>query len=427
MYNIWMSLWNTTTQGLNQLISQSAPDEIQKRYLKSKFNKLVGSLKIFLSLDQTIGFIDNNLIDSGLIRGLYKYKGDPEIRLLKDELKDTLLNAADNIFYFYDGRIEKDDPESLIKERFEKTVGKYKFIHSAAFGNESNWQGIDSYHEFIKAIPEYKDIFGFLIDLLEKMPKENIIRNPQKQDTYGLMLDYYYGREKNNFQDQIGFYISNYLLDYKKPEDRTRSNLYDYADKSFHPETANAVKRLFADKLYNQIVPWVTQSEYQFKPWDDFWGTKELYDKVYKAKTEDESSDNLRISIERLFQNGKAFNFIASQKPDTISDIRKSVRSYFVSDTKNQGNLARNLIRKMYVSKRGDELNKSYTDIGLDTVSLVSTGLSQTMYISLVVPILKKVNDYRPEIEFMFLTLPWQDTEYNELIDIFEKALSKDE
>ena len=109
--DIWLSAFNTTTQGLNQFISRSTPDDLQKRYLTGKFYQLIGSVKLFVSLDQSIGFTDNHIIDSGLIRGLFRYSNNSAIRRLKDELKDTLFNAADKIIYVYDNRVSKDDPE----------------------------------------------------------------------------------------------------------------------------------------------------------------------------------------------------------------------------------------------------------------------------------------------------------------------------
>ncbi|MCL5612000.1 MAG: hypothetical protein M1485_05530 [Chloroflexi bacterium] len=92
--DIWLSAHNTTTQGLKDFLSQSAPDDRQKQFLVEKFNQLIGSVKLFMSLDQSVGFTDNHIVDSGLIRGLFRYSNDTTIRRLRDELKDTLFKAA---------------------------------------------------------------------------------------------------------------------------------------------------------------------------------------------------------------------------------------------------------------------------------------------------------------------------------------------
>ncbi len=422
--DIWLSAYNTTSQGLNHFISQNSPDDIQKKYLIEKFNQLIGSVKLFMSLDQSIGFTDNHIIDSGLLRGLFRYNNDSTIRRLKHELKDTLFNAANNIIYVYDNRVSKDDPESLIKGRFELTTKG--FLHSAAFGNEANWNGIETYSDLTNKIPEYKAIFDFLIELLERMPKENIVPNPQKRDTYGLMVDYHYDLEKSDFQEEPGFTIYSYLKEVKKPSERTRTNFYNYLENHLDSVTSDAVKVLFADQLYNRIAIQALKNKYSFEEWNNFGGTQEMFNKVYKPKLQEQPKDKLQISIQRLYQKGKMFNFLASQNPETISRIRNKVRSSFIADETegSKRNLAKDIMWELYNSAHGDDVNKAYTDASLDAISIVSDNLSPIKSFSFVVPVLKWLNDQGKTFKFFCLTT--FNSQYKDLIDVFEHALSKD-
>ncbi len=424
--DIWLSAYNTTTQGLNQFISQSTPDDRQKQFLTEKFNQLIGSVKLFMSLDQSIGFTDNHIVDSGLIRALFRYSNDTAIRRLKNELKDTLFNAADKIIYVYDNRVSKDDPESLIKGRFELTTKN--FIHSAAFGNEANWNGVETYNDLVNNIPEYKHIFGFLIELLERIPKENIIANPQKPDTYGLMIEDNFDIEKNYFQDSPRLAIRTYLKEFADPAKRTRSNLYKHLETNLDSGSADAVKILFADQLYNRIaIEALKPKNYAFEEWNIFYGTREIFDKVYKPKKDEEPRDKLSISIERLYQKGKMFNFLASQNIQTISKIQSKVRSSLMDDTKakeNKRKFAKNIMWDLYNSERGDELNKAYTHASLDAISIVSDNLSLIKNFGFVVPSLKWLSEHGSTFKFFCLTT--FNSDYRNLIDVFEHALSKD-
>ena len=316
-------------------------------------------------------------------------------------------------------------PKSLIRERLELTT-KSRFLHSAAFGNEANWSGIETFNDLIDKIPEYKYIFSFLIELLEKLPKENIVPNPQKPDTYGLMLDYHYDLEKSDFQDEPGFTIYSYLKEITEPTKRTRTNFYNYLESHLDSNIADAVKILFADQLYNRIAIQALKNKYSFEEWNNFGGTQETFNKVYKPKRKEQPQDKLQISIQRLYEKGKMFNFLAYQNLETILRIRGKVRSSLLMDEtkENKRKVARNIMWDLYNSGHGDDVNKAYTNASLDAVSIVSENLSPIKSFSFVVPVLKWLNEHGKTFKFFCLTT--FNSEYRDLIDLFEQALSKD-
>jgi hypothetical protein len=112
---------------------------------------------------------------------------------------------------------------------------------------------------------------------------------------------------------------------------------------------------------------------------------------------------------------------------DTIEKIQSRVKSNFMDETKakeNKRKFAKSIMWDLYNSQRGDELNKEYTNASLDAVSIVSDNLSPIKSFSFVVPSLKWLNEHGDAFKFFCLTT--FNSEYRDLIDVFEHALSKD-
>jgi len=433
--DIWMSAFNTTTQALTSLVSQKIPDENQKNYFKEKFNKLIGSIKLFVALDQSMGFTDNNLLDSGLIRGLYRYSNDPDIRRMKDEFQETLSYAADRIIYFYDNRVSNDKPVSLVKDRVNITTKvkegeKKRFIHSAAFANENNWEGIENYDALITAFPEYKSIFHFFIQLLEKMPLENKIANPQKKYSFGRMLTSTYDSEKEYLHERIKYKIYDYLNSKNKHEDMDRSDFYRFMGDGLDPESNLALHRLFTDRIYNQIVPW-EESRFLFAEWDGIQSSPEDVSRIYKETPKSDANTKKQnfISVEQLYSKGKMFNFIASQNLEIVKSIHSTVRSNLLNENpKNAGKIAHDALWRMYQSNQGEQINSPFVEAGIDTISEIADSVMPIKGFRFVTPILKKAYEARQRLVFEFMVLsPLIGKDYKEMIKLFEQILTKSE
>lgn len=418
--DIWMNVFNTTTQSLTGLLSQSLPDENTKLYLKGKFNELIGSVKLFSALDQGMGFIDNNFIDSGLLRGLFRYGNDPEVRILRDETRKTLFDSAEKIIYVHDNRIEGKSPESLIKERFNLTR-KAKMIPSASFGDEKRWEEITSYDDAISKIPEVKHMFRFLIELLERIPKENIVKSPQNAKSFGNMLEFIYKDESAFLNQEVSYKINRYLDEQSDPAKRDRSDFYKYAEKNFTHEEQAILHNLFTDRIYNQIVPWESRSMYRFEDWGGFTALDQ--GKISLIYNLDKLGDETETAMETLFRKGKMFNFLARQNPTTIKSIRAKVRQWELTDPDDRPeNFGKEILWDLYNSNDGDSLNKAYTNSGLNLIENIAQTFDKSKMLGVVVPKLHKINEIVKPIKFFYLTK--RNEEFKATIELINNALS---
>ncbi len=426
--DIWMSIFNTTTQGLRDFPSRSNPDSLQKDYLKEKFNKLIGSIKLFKALDQSFGFTDNHLIDSGLIRALFRYSNDSEIRRMKDELKDIFFASADKIIYVFDNRVTNDAPATLVRDRFNKTVGEAhrSFIHSAAFSNENEWKHIDKYEDLIKSYPEYKHVFTFLIELLEQIPSENKIDNPIKEDSFHHRLEDMYQSKKGEFQDNVRFRIGEYFQEFKnKKTESHRSSFYDFMKPHLQEDAAIVLHRFFTDHTYNLLAPWELGGRYSFEEWDAFSILPEGIPKVYKTppSVDDNLLDKLYISIEQLSQKGENFLSLASQNIEIIEQIQADVRKELLKDKPNTKKLAFNTLLKLYSAENPEEASDQIVDLVLESVPPIVSVMAKLKGWGLITPFLKEAHQKKRLVEFMYLSA--FNTEYKNVTGLFDEILSQ--
>ena len=421
--NVWMSIFNTTTQNLENHNRKNSVPANTKIYLKQKFNQLIGSVKLFIALDSSIAFTDNHLIDSGLIRGLFEYGEDSEIRRMRDELKDTFFIAAErNLLLFKDNRIKKEGPEAIVRERFDLSR-KYNMIHSAAFGNEGNWEHIDNYDEITKELPGVKNAFQFLIELFDRIPKTNIIDNPQKEDSFGRSFEHLYEIEKGNFPRNISYLIEGFLKKYSVDLMRTRTKFYDYLKENNLGQTdQELLNRLFTDKIYNNIVPLEAQS-YNFADWGNYYIFPK--DDISRVINVDNTINKSFPKIDALFKKGEMFNFLASRKLSDINLIQDDIRSWMLSDSsKKVRRKAKSVLWDLYQTEDGKIHNKDLTKSGLTIIqNLVESYSEATM--GLVIPILKSAVNAFDWVQFLYLTKI--DPEYKSTITIIDKVLSNQE
>ncbi len=421
--DVWMSIYNTTSQKLKEFNSDRNISLQHKSFLFGKYKELVGSVKLFLSLDQSMAFSDNHIIDSGLLRGLFRHSNDSKVRRLRDELKDTFFNAADNgkLFYVYDSRISGGTKEAVVKDRFNLTVNDGgRFLHSAAYGDENNWSSISSYDEIKKTLPEYNEIFSFLIDLLERIPKRNMVESKQKRTSFGEMLqERFETLDKPLMQDNVVKIIGDFLLE--NPIDkRNRSAFYDFTKEKFLRKEDGILHRVFTDKIYNSVDRKELQTDFSFEDWDRYDKfSKDELGLIYKAGKLPTSTGR---DVEALFNKGKMFNFLASADLDTINEVRQSVKSFLLMGRSNDKQVGKKVLWQIYTAHRGKQLETNL-QMDLGTGLEIVKFLAELNKIALQIPLIDVIIDNAQRLFFMSLTSNFGENKA--IISTINKALSE--
>ncbi len=339
---VWMDNFNTTD---HSLIGKNSKDFIDHgyihRYIREKKYSLLGSMKYYYLFDDDIYLSDNHLIDSGFFRVLYE--NDESIELRK-EFETLFDNAIENnkICYLYDSRITGyDNAEDLIRQRFNKTIGKEnKFIHSAAFSDEKNWQDINDFNDLMKSdnFKKYQAFFVKLIACLQLLIDNKRVRpSPIEKNTFKKHLEYYIDSET---KDELG--AAQIFFNYINSTDKVdRSTLYDYIDEvrgpnTRQPEVAEPIKELIVNEIYNDLIPNELRERGIEK---DIFSAKtnnstetEKHDKIfikYKAKTEAEDNKNNNSSskskkeiAEEILQKDEEYKLVNEIPIKDLIEIR---------------------------------------------------------------------------------------------------------
>jgi hypothetical protein len=150
-----------------------------------RWEYFIATLKLLFALDQNVCIKDNSLIDSGMFRCIYKYRKNQKYKRLYNDFWDLMKIGKDNIIYIYDGRIVKNgkDGRMLIEERFNNTCNS-SFIHSAAFKDENNWDGISNAKSLCNTFHEYEEMFKELGNFLDTIDSNCLTDNPQNRSKY---------------------------------------------------------------------------------------------------------------------------------------------------------------------------------------------------------------------------------------------------
>ena len=383
----WMGQFNTTTQSLNKWLSNNF-DMRLKNYIKNLFVILIGNLKLQIALDQRVILQDNHLIDSGLIRALFKYTHDPELNRMLRELKDLMFSFSDHFIYVHDNRVQGEKPEALVMERFNLTANP-TYIHSASFGDE-NWTSIRCASELVKSFNEYKHIFRFIADFVDRMPNENVIANPQRDGIYLELLKTEYDNNKQKYHDylstQIRICLEKFSSDNKS---LSRSELYLHFNDTLSANQATVAKRLIADSVHSYMVPAsmesnnysvdITELATIFSPSD--------LDKVYKKEyilTNKKNSNPLTdlTSADCLGNKQEAYLLIASLTVDEIRSFRSNIRSKKIY-RRDEGELTKKFLFDLFrvrIKRRSNDIDKFKT-------ILASINVLPQEHISMVVPV----------------------------------------
>lgn len=379
----WMGQFNTTTQSLNKYLCNEY-DRNFENYIRNLFTILVGNIKLQIALDQRVILQDNHLVDSGLIRALFKYGNYPEIGRMLRELKELMLTFGDHFLYVHDNRISNDNPDSLVLERFNLTANS-NYVHSASFGDE-RWSDISDEKSLKNELPEYKHIFLFLIDFVERIPSENIISNPQQDGIFIELLKTDYENNKNNYID----YVSTQLricID-RFSNDRVslnRSGLYSHFDNTLGRERSAVAKRLIADQVYSDMVPKGLES-LNFRV-----DTTELatiftdqdLKGVYKEEVLMGEKNSIDLTSNDCLSNKyEIYLLVSSLTAEELKSLRNTVRSLTIYQ-KDKDKIINKVLSEMYSvykARKSSSLN-AFRDISA-SIKVLPEG-----YVSTIIPV----------------------------------------
>jgi len=369
--SVWLGNLNTTSQSLNNFYSSDSIDKIIP-YIKQHFYSVISSIKLFYTLDLRMGIVDNYLIDSGLLRLLFRYRADDRIGRMLEEFTITIGKIAENskLIYFYDNRINKNLYTNIIQKRFDITVKSKekgsKFTHSAAFRDEKNWEGIKNYNSLLNEIEEYKLINDFLQELISKIPKKYVEKNPQLPDSFGRILTKYYNTRKkihifsNDFTNIMESYFMKFKGNFSK---MNRSNFDIHLSEKYKgkdPKDITIIKRLFSDKVYNLIIPEEATNKknyYNFETWYDFnIPNIENINNIYQmpiGKPKNLVFSDFPLSAKGLYMKNEIFRFIGTINIDRIEKMRKDIHESHLGEhfDKEKGKILKSVLWAFYLRK----------------------------------------------------------------------------